>query len=83
MLGFLSAFLETQMFTSFIDSKILLAQQKGAENVKMFDRKIAELERTKVEEYQNQKKSREAEKQQIVNGKNNIVQNINKFMGTK
>lgn len=50
VLGFLSAFLETQMFTSFIDSKILSTQQKIAENVRMFDKKIAELRTSEVGE---------------------------------
>lgn len=43
VLPFLSAFLETQMFTSFIDSKIILTQNSSlhALNVQIFDQKIA------------------------------------------
>ncbi|KAL3112014.1 hypothetical protein niasHT_011292 [Heterodera trifolii] len=60
VLSFLSAFLETQMFTSFIDTKILSAQNLHTKtiNVQLFDEKIAALSST------------ESQKQQTMEGKN-------------
>uniref|UniRef100_A0A914ELA0 DENN domain-containing protein 5A n=1 Tax=Acrobeloides nanus TaxID=290746 RepID=A0A914ELA0_9BILA len=42
-LPFLAAFLETQMFTSFVDSKILSQWQKPDENIVLFDQKLVVL----------------------------------------
>ncbi|KAL7074634.1 hypothetical protein ACQ4LE_005773 [Meloidogyne hapla] len=54
VLPFLSAFLETQMFTSFIDSKILSLQNSAqvGNDVLIFDQKIAELREGAVLESQ-------------------------------
>ncbi|WKX95214.1 hypothetical protein Q1695_012012 [Nippostrongylus brasiliensis] len=42
-LGFLAAFLETQMFTSFIDAKILSQWEPPDENLVLFDSRIAAM----------------------------------------
>ncbi|CAJ0587077.1 unnamed protein product, partial [Mesorhabditis spiculigera] len=43
-LAFLAAFLETQMFTDFIDNKIKSQWQKSDENLLLFDARIKELQ---------------------------------------
>ncbi|CAJ0950722.1 unnamed protein product, partial [Mesorhabditis belari] len=43
-LAFLAAFLETQMFTDFIDEKIKAQWQQSDENLKLFDTRIKELQ---------------------------------------
>lgn len=43
-LPFLSRFLETQMFTSLVDSKVMSSWTELDDNIKVFDERIAQLQ---------------------------------------